>query len=325
LSRRIAVAADGRTSLVALLAEALTATHGAPGARARARQLVMAGVVRVDGRMVRRPGWRPGAGARIEAMVDAAQLRPVGPRHDRALLLGPASILYEDAALIAVDKPAGIPTHATADPARPHLVGLVSALLARRGGGGPSLGVHQRLDRETSGVLLLVKDGRANAGLGAAFARGAVRKLYLALTARPRRLPPGRWVDSSPIGQPGEAQAAETEFRLREVLPGALLVEARPRTGRKHQIRIHLQRSGLPVLGEREHAAAGSRAGPRAPRLMLHALRLELPHPLTGKPLSIESPLPPDFSALLGALGASGARAARGAGRRGPRGRRARP
>ncbi len=91
------------------------------------------------------------------------------------------------------------------------------------------------------------------------------------------------------------AKPAETEIVVRETMPGALLVEARPLTGRKHQVRAHLAHAGLPVLGDPVYGPPGS----AAPRLMLHAGRLRLPHPLTGERLTLESPLPPDFAALL--------------------------
>ena len=202
-------------------------------------------------------------------------------------------VLYEDDALIAVDKPPGLPTVATADPARPHLVGLVERLLASRAGAAGksrALGVHQRLDRDTSGVVLFVKDPAANAGLGAQFAAHAVEKTYLALGARPPRLPAGPWrVEDGPE----RPLSAVTDFRIVEAWPDAVLVEARPRTGRKHQIRIHLSRSGLPILGDA--AYGGDRRD--APRVMLHAARLQLRHPLSGERLDVTSALPADFQA----------------------------
>jgi hypothetical protein len=97
-------------------------------------------------------------------------------------------------------------------------------------------------------------------------------------------------------------------------------VEARPRTGRKHQVRIHLARAGAPILGDADYGARAT--APGAARVMLHALRLELPHPLTGRPLVIESPLPADFKAALTALRAgAGARSTAPRRSRGPRGR----
>jgi 23S rRNA pseudouridine1911/1915/1917 synthase len=208
--------------------------------------------------------------------------------------LDESCVLYEDDALIAVDKPPGLPSVATADPARPHLVGLVERLLASRAGAegkAPTLGVHQRLDRDTSGVVLFVKDPAANAGLGAQFAAHGVEKTYLAVAARPPRLPSGPWrMEDGPEGNP---PSAITDFRIVEAWPDAVLVEARPRTGRKHQIRIHLSRAGLPILGDATYG--GDRRD--APRVMLHAARLKLRHPLTGEPLAVSSAMPADFQA----------------------------
>jgi 23S rRNA pseudouridine1911/1915/1917 synthase len=236
-------------------------------------------------------------------------------RRDRALISFDASrILYEDDALLAVDKPPGLPTVATADPARAHLVGLVEGvLLSRAGGEGPPrLGVHQRLDRDTSGVVLFVKDPAANPGLAAQFAAHTIEKTYLALTARPARMRARAWRVDEPMERPGaKPVSAVTDFKIVEAWPGGVLVEARPRTGRKHQVRIHLSRAGLPILGDAAHGG-----DPRAaPRVMLHAARLRLRHPLTGAELSVASPMPADFRALLERL----RRSARPSARRGRR------
>jgi 23S rRNA-/tRNA-specific pseudouridylate synthase len=152
------------------------------------------------------------------------------------------------------------------------------------------LAVHQRLDQDTSGVVLFVKDPAANAGVAAQFAAHTVEKTYLALTVRPARLPAPRWR--------AESGTAVTDFVLVEALPGGLLVEAHPRTGRKHQIRIHLAEAGMPILGDARYG--GDTAV--APRVMLHAARLRLRHPLSGALLSIVSPIPPDFQAVRDAL-----------------------
>src|SRR5438445_2702053 len=255
----------------------------------------MAGALRVNGRACRAPGRLVEAGQRLEALVRGDLRRPPAP----PVVLGPERILYEDAVLIAIDKPPALPTVATADPARPHLAGLVAALLAARDGreAPASLGVHQRLDRDTSGVVLFAKDAAANPGLAAQFAARAVEKVYVALTVRPARLPPPRWRAEEPVDD--SARPAFTDFAVREVLPGGLIVEARPRTGRKHQIRIHLARASLPILGD---PAYGGPAAGRAPRLMLHAARLALRHPVSGGPLSVTSPLPRDFAAACARL-----------------------
>jgi RluA family pseudouridine synthase len=234
-------------------------------------------------------------------------LRPRAERTDRPFRLAGRAVLFRDPALLAVDKPPGLPTHATADPTRPSLVAHVQQYL-REHGGGSYVGVHQRLDRDTSGVVLFATDERANAGLARAFEGRGAEKTYVALVARPRVIPRGPLLLRRPLGSPGPgphvtvggegAKPAETEVAVREVLPGALLVEARPRTGRRHQVRVHLAHAGMPILGDPVYGDAGG----RAPRLMLHARRLALPHPLTGEPLVVESPLPEDMLALLARL-----------------------
>jgi 23S rRNA pseudouridine1911/1915/1917 synthase len=273
----------------------------------------MAGALRVRGRPLRAPGRvvDPGMDLVLALRPDLVRRDPAPPSFDET------RILYEDDALIAVDKPPGLPTVATADPARPYLVGLVEDVLRSRGGGeGRShrLGVHQRLDRDTSGVVLFVKDPAANPGLAAQFAARTIEKTYLALTARPPRMPASAFRVDEAVERSGTGPAAAsavTDFRVVEAWPGGVLVEARPRTGRKHQIRIHLSQAGLPILGDAVHGG-DARA---APRVMLHAARLQLRHPLTGAELSVASPLPADFRAVLHRLRPS----ARGSARRGRR------
>jgi RluA family pseudouridine synthase len=276
---------------------------------ARVRALVAAGAVRVNGEVPRVAGRPVRAGQRVEALVRPELLRSRATASDRPFRLTSRALLFRDAALLAVDKPPGLPTHATADPSRPSLVGHVGLFL-RESGAGSYVAVHQRLDRDTSGVVLFAIDPRANEGLARAFLGRAVEKTYVALTARPVNVPRRRLRVSAPLSAPGPGDArrvavggtgakpAETDVVIREVLADALLVEARPLTGRKHQVRAHLAHAGMPILGDPVYGSAGG----RAPRLMLHASRLALSHPLTGQPLAIESPLPADFEAVLARL-----------------------
>jgi 23S rRNA pseudouridine1911/1915/1917 synthase len=267
---------------------------------------VAAGAVRVDGHVLRAAGRPLRAGQVVGAAVRPELLRARATATDRPFRLTPEKVLYRDDVLLAVDKPPGLPTHATADPSRPSLVAHVTGYL-REAGAIPYVAVHQRLDRDTSGVVVLATDPRANEGLARAFAGRRVEKTYLALTARPSPLPPRRLHVTVPLAAPGggrrvttsghEAKPAETRIVVREVLRDALLVEALPLTGRKHQVRVHLAHAGMPILGDPVYGDGG-----RAPRLMLHARRLLLPHPLTGRPLVIESPLPADFEAALARL-----------------------
>ena len=265
-----------------------------PVSRAAVRRLVMAGAVRVAGQPLRRPGGPVRAGTRIDVLVHPDRLGPAPAERETALRFGRERFLYRDAFLLAVDKPAGLAMHATADAARPNLYDLVKAQLPARGGEA-YLGLHQRLDRETSGVVLFTLDPAANAPLARAFATGVgVAKTYHALCARPARRVPERWRVSGPLG--GDGPRADTSFRLLQTLPHALLVEARPSTGRKHQIRIQLAEGGLPILGDARYGAPRDR---NVPRVLLHAHRLELVHPVSGAPLAITSPYPPDFRERL--------------------------
>ncbi len=302
-------AGEAGLRLAEALARFLPGVVGRPVPTARVRALVASGGVRVDGE-VRRAAGRPlRVGQAVEALVRPDLLRPRSEASDRPFVLTAHAILFRDSALLAVDKPPGLPTHPTADRARPSLVGHVEAYL-RAGGAAPWVGVHQRLDRDTSGIVLFAIDPGANQGLARAFEGREVEKTYLALTARPTPLPPSRFRVSVPLAAPGragglrvevggpDAKPAETEVVVLEALPRALLVEARPLTGRKHQVRAHLAHAGLPILGDAvygPHAAA-------APRLMLHARRLGLVHPLTGERLGLESPVAADFEDVLRGL-----------------------
>jgi RluA family pseudouridine synthase len=259
--------------------------------RSAARRLVMAGAVRRGGRPLRRPGLPVEAGWALELLVDRTRLGPRRP--DVAFVVAPRDVLYEDDDLVAVAKPAGLPTVPTPDPSRASLVEAVRAWLMERGAPG-HLAVHQRLDRETSGVVLFARAERANAALAAAFAQRRVEKTYLALTASPRR----GHADSFRVRSPIDGRPAVTDVAVARRLRGALLVEARPRTGRKHQVRIHLARAGLGILGDDRYGSASG----RAPRLMLHAARLELDHPVTGRRLRIACAPSADFRGLVAAL-----------------------
>jgi 23S rRNA pseudouridine1911/1915/1917 synthase len=280
--------------------------------RSAVRRLIIAGVVRVDGRRTRRPSLLLEPGQRIDAAPRLAEIERSA--RDVASDLGESQIVFEDPWLVAVDKPSGMPFHKTADPSRPDLVSAVRRLLAARPGGPPQpyLGVHQRLDRDTSGVALFAKHPDANAGLAAAFGNRRVVKVYHALTVRPLSLPPARWTLEGRLGVIGSGRRAKvgsvaeggdvarTDFTLLETLRSALLIEARPRTGRKHQIRAQLAEAGLAILGDTRYS--GRAPCVLVPRLMLHACRLELVHPVTGEPLAVESAYPEDFKRTLAHL-----------------------
>ena len=293
---------------------------GRPVSRSAVRRLVLAGEVVVGDRPVRRPGFLLAAGVRITAYVDPARITaaPDAEPAPEGLL----DVLWEDEALIAVSKPAGLMVHRAADATRGDLFSLVQRLLGNRagstrpGGEPPYLALHHRLDRDTSGIVLFAKAREANGGLARQFGARTVRKTYLALAAAARRPPgPEEWVvrnrlasigtgrSSRMAAVPEGGEEAVTAFRILSWRGSAGLVAAHPVTGRKHQIRAHLAGCGLPIAGD------GRYGGPteidRVPvgRTMLHAGRLELDHPVTGVPLAITCELPEDFGGLLRALG----------------------
>jgi len=306
------------TRLDLLVAAWLARELDEPLSKSAVRRLIMAGAIRLDGHPLRRPGAIVGVEARLEAVIDRARL-------DRAAGGGAAvettglAILFEDDDLLAVAKPSGLAMHATADPRRSDLFNALRRLLAERGGQRdagaalPYLGLHHRLDADTSGVVLFTRRERANAGLARQFAQGEVTKVYRAIVSRPRHEVPRRWRVENRLAMGGSGRTAcmqeaavgtraATAFAILESLPAALLVEARPETGRKHQIRAHLAGSHLPILGDTRYGGS-SRAGRCvAPRVMLHAFTLSLRHPLTGAPLTITCPYPPDFTSLLARL-----------------------
>ncbi len=300
---------DRGRSVIDHLAEWLTEERpGTVVSRAALRRLVMAGQVRLNGRGLRAPGAPLLPGDRLEWWCDpATAARPHGEGTPSV------AILYEDPHVLVVDKPSGLAMHATADPRRPTLVGV----LAQQLGCAPhELGVHQRLDAGTSGVVVFGRSPEANRGLSQQFTHRLVEKTYLAV-ADARRRPDCRagqaWVESRPLRKRGTGRAArvevdvaqgepaETHFRIRARQDDHVLVEARPVTGRTHQIRAHLAAVNLPIVGD---IAYGWRGAPG--RLRLHAVRLALQHPVTLEPLVFEAPVPAEC--VLGTGGRTGDR-----------------
>ncbi len=215
-------------------------------------------------------------------------------------------ILYRDADLVVVDKPVGITTHAPADD--PYAADAIAIL--RRQMGVDYLGMHQRLDKETSGVLLFSLRPEVNPALARVFERHGVGKVYRAIVHGAPRTASGL-VDMPIVRERGDryrvttsddprGQPARTRWRRLAVSPDRQfsLLEVIPETGRTHQIRVHLAHIGLPVVGDVQY---DPRRRP-APRLMLHALSLTLPHPTTGQPMTITAPAPAIFERVSDGL-----------------------
>lgn len=207
-------------------------------------------------------------------------------------------IIHLDDDLVAIDKPIALPTHAPQpDPAGADVVSVLSRQL-----GVDYLGVHQRLDADTSGVMLFARRREANAGLAAAFASRDVHKHYLALVhGAPSPSSGSIDLPIAPadgglraIAEPGDpmAQRAVTRYATRWTSPDGLvsLVDLHPETGRTHQLRVHLRAIGTPIVGDPLYDP-----GRPFPRLMLHACALDLTHPTSGEPLRLVAELPQGF------------------------------
>jgi RluA family pseudouridine synthase len=307
------------------LAEALPGVLGREITRSQVRRLIVAGAVTRDGRRERTASFSLVEGSRVEAGVDLAKLDAAGPAGRREPVVRefawtPERVLFEDEWLILVDKPPSLPTQPTLDERRASVFTTLRDYLRQRDGREPYLGLHHRLDRDTSGVLLFTRDPRVNAGVAALFAGKIMRKTYQALAVAGPRGPEAWEVENhlGVIGRVGKASQygavhsggdpAQTSFRVMERLPGALRLEARPHTGRTHQIRVHLAEGGRPIFGDAFYGGptqlpVGAGRGPVVvPRVMLHAATLEFQHPVTQVPLRIHSPLPADFAACGTAL-----------------------
>jgi 23S rRNA pseudouridine1911/1915/1917 synthase len=272
------------------------------GSRAAAQRVIEAGAATVDGG-VRPKRHRLRVGERVA--VDTAPLDPP-PATAEAGAGVPYEVAHEDDHLIVVDKPAGVVVH----PAPGHPTGTLVQALAGRAAGGPEPwrpGVVHRLDRETSGLLVVAKSGAVHRDLQALIRQRKMRREYLALVqgrvdartgtidAAVGRDRDRRTVVSTRTDRP---RTARTHFVRLESLPRTTLVEARLETGRTHQIRAHFAAIGHPVAGD---AAYGGEAGVRLglARQFLHAARLGFPHPVTGEDVAAESPLPEDLAAAL--------------------------
>jgi 23S rRNA pseudouridine1911/1915/1917 synthase len=305
-----------------VLAEWLPEALNQPISKGKVRKLIVAGAVYLNGSRVRIASKELRARARVDVYVDLAKLENDATQADRSFEMSGEDILFEDEFLIAVNKPPGLPTQPTLDEARDNLYALVKKFLKSRDRvSEPYLGLHHRLDRDTSGVILFTKKTEANAGVAELFSGRKAQKIYQALSTRsvsgsdsviedafeiknylgPDRGPPGTQKSTKKVrftAVRSGGDFAHTSFRVLEKLPQAFLIEASPHTGRTHQIRVHLSESSLPILGD---ATYGGNLK-LAPRLMLHAVSLTFPHPIHQTQISICSPLPKDFTQCLKTL-----------------------
>lgn len=280
------------------------------GSRAEAQRLIDAGRVLVDG--VPRPKRH------LLSVDEVLEVRPTAPPLSELVPeVVPMTVRYEDEHLLVVDKPAGVVTHPSAGHSGGTLVhGLLAHAIA--GGADPTRpGIVHRLDRDTSGLLVVARSEQAHRRLQRLLRERALERTYIALVHGVT--PPALTIDR-PIGRDrrirtrmaisdDEGREAVTRVRRLEDLGRFSLLEVRLETGRTHQIRVHLESVGHPVVGDRVYGRREETLG--LERQFLHAARLAFPHPQTGEPVDVESPLPHDLELAL-------ARARRGAPASGP-------
>jgi len=297
------------------LAAALRAEYGAlPWSEAR--ELCRRGKVRVNGEL------EPD-GARRLREGDAVAVDPAATRRSAGVLAAEA-IVHVDRQVVVVNKPAGLLTLPFERGDRDTLADQVRAWLRRDGSGqGAELGVVQRLDKDTTGVIVFARTLAAKRALQQQFRRHDLERRYLAIVHG--TLVGERTLDSQLVRNrgdglrgsfghlrrargepPRDAQRAITHVRPLQALAGASWVECRLETGRQHQIRIHLSELGHPLVGEPVYIREYQGARLAAPRPMLHAAVLGFVHPGSGRPMRFELPPPDDFAELLARLGAPG-------------------
>ena len=331
--------------------DAFLACHFIDYSRVHLRRVITAGGVKVDGHGGK-PSYRLRPGQRVAIVLP--EIPREAPRPENI----PLDVLYQDEHLVVVNKPPGMVVH----PARGHWSGtLVSALQYHFGpglssSGGPTRpGIVHRLDRDTSGAILVARSDQAHARLAAQFAARSIEKEYFALVvgcpdrdrdyidraigvhpqqrekmairgdesagaptkrgSRPKAGTERSWASTGTEAKLWSAwsRPAETFYEVLERFDGFAALKLLPKTGRTHQLRVHLGHIGCPVLCDRQYGGRGRitrgeiRRDPAdalvlLDRQALHARRLKFIHPATGRPLEVEAPLPADISAVLGEL-----------------------
>jgi 23S rRNA pseudouridine1911/1915/1917 synthase len=281
-------------------ADVVVAEHLPDISRSLVRSLIDAGRVHVNGRPIK-ASRRVAAGDQAEVEVVLPPSLSASPEPI------PLTIVYQDADLAVIDKPAGLVVH----PAAGHGGGTVANALAamfpqtRQVGPADRPGIVHRLDKDTSGLMVVALSPAAQVSLQQQIASRTAERRYLALATG--RLEPKEGTIEAPIGRDLRhrkrmavhgvgARPARTSYRVLEYLDGFTLLEARLHTGRTHQIRVHLAAVGHPLAGDRSYHGAQLEG---LDRQFLHAYRLALHSPSTGRSLEFESPLPPDLEGTL--------------------------
>ena len=271
--------------------------------RAVCSRLIKQGAVKVDGATAK-PSHQLAPGERVEVEMPPAAQPEARPE------TVPISLVYDDEDLCVVDKPAGMATHPAPGSMRGTLVNALLGALGPLPAVNTALrpGIVHRLDRDTSGLLVVAKSERAMRALAKAIAARRIKRYYHAVVwgipANPRGAidaPLARdRARRTMFAVSRSGRRAVTHYRVVEQLGACALLEIELETGRTHQIRVHCAAIGHPVVGDRVYGAGRPDLG--MPRQALHAAKLEFEHPVTGRALSFTSPWPADFAALVARL-----------------------
>lgn len=309
---------DARERLDLALMTRLADVYGI--SRTRVQQWIAGGRVRVNGVPVRKPSGHLSPGDEVEVLLPAAPPRPETKPQEM-----PLSVLYEDEHLLALDKPPGLVVHPTIGYREGTLLNALAWYLKERGGEPGRLGLVSRLDKGTSGVLLVARTGEVHAKLSRALRGPKGEKEYLAVAYGKTGVDRGR-IDLKILRDPSDQRRMTTSKT--EGLDSSTLFETvaetdgegvslsllrcRLLTGRTHQIRVHLKARNLPIVGDPVYGEPRWKGIPDPaladlcrdfPRQALHAWRLALEHPITGGRLEIRAPIPPDIAGLLSIAG----------------------
>ena len=271
--------------------------------RSRVRRLIDEALVTIDGRLAPKAGVKLEAGQRVVVTLPPPEPLDLEPEPI------PLRIVYEDGDLLVVDKPAGMTVHPSPGHSRHTLVHAVLAHCPDLSGigGKQRPGIVHRLDKDTSGLIIVAKHDSAHLSLARQLKERRVEKTYLALVeGRPK---PAEGVIDAPIARHPRhrkkmavvegGREARTRYRVVREVDGRSLVEVRPETGRTHQIRVHLASIGHPVVGDALYGKRSEALG----RQFLHAQRLAFRHPRTDERLELEAPLAEDLAKALRVLG----------------------
>jgi 23S rRNA pseudouridine1911/1915/1917 synthase len=270
--------------------------------RTHAQKLIAEGLITVNGR-VAKASLKLNTGDKVDIVIPPTPPSRLSPE------AMPLNIIYEDDDLLVVDKPAGLTVHPAPGHPGHTLVNAILAHYPHLADIGDSLrpGIVHRLDKDTSGVMLVAKNRSAQAKLAEQFKAHSVSKSYLVLVKG--KLTPENGIIEAAIGRDPQhrqrmavvsrGREARTEYRVIRYIGNYSLLEITPETGRTHQIRVHLAAIGFPVVGDATYGVKS----PHLPRQFLHASRLGFNLPLTGKYVEFESKLPPDLEQALRDIG----------------------